>query len=228
MNVNAERLPRDVVVVGGSAGALEVVLQVLAGLPRDLPAIIALVIHRKASGESSLLYEIVARRSPLSVIEPHENEPVRLGTVYVAPADRHLVFHDGVARLSRGAQEHRFRPAIDPLFVSASRAYGQRVLGILLSGGGSDGVLGLTAIKAAGGLCLVQDPSEAAVNTMPVNALQKDQVDGFVSTGELMAILPALVNGQDVKLSPRQSAALRDDPFVRLNSPKDDRGENSR
>ena len=88
-------------------------------------------------------------------------------------------------------------------------------------------MLGLTAIKAAGGVCLVQDPSEAAVSTMPVNALQKDQVDGFVSTGELMAILPALVSGQPVRLSPRPSAALRGDRFVRLNSPNDDRGGNS-
>ena len=203
MNLNAENIRRDIVVIGGSAGALSTVLAIVAGMPRDLPALVSVVIHRRANSEASHLHEIVARRSPLRVVEPVTDESSRLGTVYIAPADRHLMLENGHVRLSRSAQEHRFRPAIDPLFVSASQVHGHRVVGVLLSGGGSDGVLGLTAIKAAGGLCLVQDPAEAPVKTMPLNALQKDQVDAFVTSAELTAALPRLVRGETVALTPR-------------------------
>jgi two-component system chemotaxis response regulator CheB len=147
----------------------------------------------------------------LPVIEPRDGELVRSATVYVAPADRHLLLDDdGHARLSRGPQEHRFRPAVDPLFRSASHAYGRRVVGVVLSGGGADGVLGLMAIKAGGGVCLAQSPDEAAVRMMPVNAIQKDHVDAILTTPELAAILPRLARGDAVSCHAMQPDAVRD------------------
>jgi two-component system chemotaxis response regulator CheB len=105
-----------------------------------------------------------------------------------------MMMYDGVVRLDRGPRQHRTRPAIDPLFRSAAAAYGPRVVGVLLSGMGGDGVSGLIDIKRAGGLSLVQTPTEAQFPTMPSRAIEEDHVDGALTvTGiaEAIAIMAA-------------------------------------
>src|ERR671923_976034 len=129
------------------------------------------------------------------VIEPADGLRLEHGIVYVAPRDQHLVFEDGVVRLDRGPKQHRTRPAIDPLFLSASAAYGPRVVGVLLSGMGGDGVTGFLAIKAAGGITLVQTPSDAQFPVMPMRALREDDVDGALSVEDLPPVLTALAVG---------------------------------
>jgi two-component system chemotaxis response regulator CheB len=209
LNETHER--RDIIVVGGSAGALSAMLEMLEALPRDLPATLALVIHRGApSNGNSMLREVLARRSTLPVVEPRGDEPARPATVYVAPADRHLLLDEGHVRLARGPREHRFRPAVDPLFRSASHAYGARVVGVVLSGGGADGVLGLMAIKARGGMCLAQSPDEALVRMMPVNAIRKDHIDAIVATIELAAIVSAVARGDAFTCHATPPDAVRD------------------
>src|SRR5215470_589824 len=182
--INAERLARDIVVVGGSAGGVTPIMSLLERLPSNLPAAMAVVVHRHPFHETRLP-QVLGRRCRLTVVEPLDGDPVQRGTVYVAPRDQHLVFNDGVVRLDRGPKQHRTRPAIDPLFVSASACYGPRVLGILFSGLGSDGVSGFLTIKAGGGITLVQTPSDAEFPTMPLRALRGDDVDGALSVGEL-------------------------------------------
>jgi two-component system chemotaxis response regulator CheB len=108
---------------------------------------------------------------------PRDGQEIKPGRVYVAPPDFHLLVGDGVVRLTQGPKEHYNRPAIDPLFISAAQVYGQRVVGVLLSGLSSDGVAGLNEIKRHGGLVIVQDPAEAKFSELPRNALAKVGVD---------------------------------------------------
>ena len=197
--VNDDRLPRDIVVIGGSAGALQALFTLLGKLPRELPAIIAIVVHRHPFLSSKLL-AVLDRHCPLPVMEVQDHEVLHSGRVYLAPRDRHLTFDDGMLDATRDAHQHRFRPAIDPLFVSAASEHASRVVGVILSGGGEDGVAGLIAIKAAGGLSLVQDPNEAFSPSLPLNAIRKDDVDGVLKAADLAVALEALASGRAVEV----------------------------
>jgi two-component system chemotaxis response regulator CheB len=148
--INAGRVMRDIIVIGGSAGAFAVMRALLEELPGSLPATVALVLHRSPDFQSGLP-AVLGRRSALRVVEPGDGDPVERGTALVAPRDQHMIFEGGVVRLYRGPREHLARPAIDPLFRTAARVYGERVAGVLLSGMNGDGVPGLIRIKAHGG-----------------------------------------------------------------------------
>jgi two-component system, chemotaxis family, protein-glutamate methylesterase/glutaminase len=182
---------RDIIVVGASAGGVETLINLLAGLPRDLPAAMGIVLHRSPFFESRLA-QVLGRRSELPVIEPEDGQVFEASCVYVAPRDLHMVLDRGRIVLDRGPKEHRTRPAIDPLFRTAAGLYGPRVVGVLLSGRGADGVSGLTAIKAAGGMSIAQDPQEAAHPTMPNTAIVKDDVDAVLPVAEIAAALVKL------------------------------------
>ena len=117
------------------------------------------------------------------------------------------MLEDGVVRLNRGPKEHRTRPAIDPLFRSAAEAYGERVVGVLLSGFGDDGVPGLIEIKKAGGLSIVQDPKEALHASMPCTAIRDDDVDAVMKLGDLAAALVDLANGEMLDVKPPEARA---------------------
>lgn len=192
--INAERVTRDVIVIGASAGGIEALLGLFEKLPASLPAAVAVVVHRPPLFESALV-RILGRRATLPVLEPEDQETVAPGRVYLGPRDHHMVFEDGVIRLNRGPQQHRFRPAVDPLFLSAAETYGRRVIGVLLSGGGADGVRGLIGIKARGGLSVVQDPREARNPTMPASAIAEDDVDAILRLDEMADALASLTTG---------------------------------
>ena len=113
--------------------------------------------------------------------------------VYVAPPDRHMLIEPGYVRLTRGPHEKWLRPAIDPLFRTAARAYGSRVLGIVLSGMLGDGTAGLKSVKSEGGTAIVQDPKEAQFGSMPLSAMRSVSVDFVLSAAEIGQKLPALV-----------------------------------
>jgi len=110
----------------------------------------------------------------------------------VAPPDFHLILGEGVVHLSRGPKEHHTRPAIDPLFRSAAQVYGQRVIGVLLSGMLDDGVAGLTEIKRHGGLAIVQDLAEAGFPDMPKNALAKIEIDHCAPVAQIRGLMTSL------------------------------------
>ena len=143
---------RDIVVIGGSAGGLPALIEVLTPLPPDVPAAIFVVLHtaagqrRNAPHASSSVPESETSRYAV------EGEPIAHGNVYVAPPDHHLLVKRDFMRVVRGPRENRFRPAVDPLFRTAARAYGPRTIGIVLSGGLDDGTHGLEMIKRHGGL----------------------------------------------------------------------------
>ena len=188
---------RDVIVVGASAGGVQALMRLLSELPADLQAIVGIVLHRSPYHETRLPW-VLGRDSRLKVIEPLDETLLEPGTVYVAPRDQHLLFEKGRARLSRGPREHRTRPAVDPLFRSAAAAYGPRVVGVLLTGFGGDGVPGLIDIKHAGGVSLVQDPLEAAHPTMPSRAIKEDDVDAILPIEGLAEAIVALASGRDM------------------------------
>ena len=166
----AERTPH-VVALGGSAGALEVLLQLLSGMPPRLPAAVVIVVHLPPEGDSRFA-EVVAASCRLPVMEAEDKMPVWPSTVYVAPPDYHLYFErDGTLALAADEPVHFSRPSIDVLFESMAHAFGADACGILLSGASADGAAGLAAIRDRGGLTRVQAPETARVPMMPRRAL---------------------------------------------------------
>jgi two-component system chemotaxis response regulator CheB len=167
---------RDLVVIGGSAGAVEPLKTILAGLPKDLPASVVIVLHVPA--ESRGIHTTVARAaSALPVETATDGAELRHGIVYVGPPNRHLLVVDGGLKLGDGPRENLVRPSIDPLFRSAAASYGPRTIGVILSGMLNDGASGLEAIKRCGGVALVQAPREARAADMPLAALEATSVD---------------------------------------------------
>jgi two-component system chemotaxis response regulator CheB len=203
--INTERRPRDLVVIGASAGGVEALTVLLAKLPGDLPAVVAVVLHRSPYYESQLP-AVLGRRATLEVREAANGESATPGRVYVAPRDLHLILNDGRFELNRGPKEHYTRPAIDPLFATAARAYGPRVVGVQLSGSGDDGVAGLLAIKAAGGITIAQDPSEAAFPAMPLNAMLFDHVEAVLPLEGIADALVTIAQGGALEAPPARSA----------------------
>ncbi|MBL6458457.1 chemotaxis protein CheB [Belnapia sp. T6] len=188
-----DRQHHDVILVGASAGGVDALMRLCSGLPRDLPAAVLVVLHMPPAGPS-LLPQLLNRAGPLPAAAAEEGEPIRHGRIYVARPDLHLlVDRDGSRLLLRhGPQENRSRPAIDPLFRSAALAFGPRAIGVVLSGLLDDGTAGLVAIKACGGLSVVQDPEDAAWPDMPLNALRGDSPDHSATLADLPALLDRL------------------------------------
>ena len=120
--------------------------------------------------------------------------------VYVAPADCHMTFEHENIVLTRGSKEHHTRPAVDPLFISAAVAYGPHVVGVVLTGGGHDGMQGLLDITTAGGLSLVQKPSEAEHISMPEYAIAHDHVRAALTVDEIGDALVLLARGGAVPM----------------------------
>lgn len=180
----------DIIVVGASAGGVEALSQLVANLPKDLPAAIFVVVHIPAHSKS-LLPNILSRKGGLPATHAIDNEAIAPGRIYVAPPDHHLLVKQGYIRLVKGPKENSSRPAVDPLFRTAAKAYGRRVVGVILTGTLDDGTAGLMDVKRLGGVAVVQDPTEAAYSGMPNSAIQNVEVDYILP---LLSIAPVLVD----------------------------------
>ena len=175
--------------IGTSAGGVQALTTLVAGLPRAFPAALFAVMHVPA-GRRSLLPEILSANGHMSVSSPERNQEFQSGRLYIAPADFHMVLTPGERiALSHGPKEGYFRPAINPLFRSAAEIYQDRVIGIILTGGLDDGVAGLAAVKQHGGLAVVQDPDDALLPSMPRSALLNVQVDHVARLAEIPLLL---------------------------------------
>ncbi|HEY4672499.1 MAG TPA: chemotaxis protein CheB [Gemmatimonadaceae bacterium] len=162
---------QDIVVIGASAGGIEALSELVSRLDPKMKASIFIVVHLPATA-TSVLPQILSRRGPIKAIHPVDGQRIERGMIYVAPPDCHLMLGKKGIRLVRGPREHGVRPAVDPLFRSAALAFGERVVGVVLSGNLDDGTAGLEAIKNGGGRTIVQDPSEALYTGMIDSALR--------------------------------------------------------
>jgi two-component system, chemotaxis family, protein-glutamate methylesterase/glutaminase len=184
---------KQLVVIGGSSGSLQVIFHVLSHLPLHYPVPILLVIHRGNSADSFLL-DLLILKSNLPVREVEEKEKIRQSQIYLAPADYHVLIEtDKTFSLDYSEKLNFSRPSIDASFISAASAYGKHLTGILLSGANEDGAEGLRAIKERGGYTIIQDPEDAAVNYMPRKASQKSKIDESLTTEEITSYLISLM-----------------------------------
>jgi two-component system chemotaxis response regulator CheB len=192
----------DIIVVGASAGGVEAIPAMLKALPRTIPAAIFAVVHVSAKSPS-VFPRILSRETRLPAQHPRDGQPIENGNIYVAPPDRHLLLEHNRIRVVRGPRENRHRPAVDPLFRSAARTFGPRVVGAILTGALDDGTEGLEAVKKCGGKTIVQSPEEAAVPDMPLNALRYVEVDHVLPLAKIGPLLLKLArtavkaNGSD-------------------------------
>jgi two-component system chemotaxis response regulator CheB len=184
---------RDMVVVGASAGGVEALQQICAALPADLNAAVLVVLHTSPHA-GGLLANILDRAGPMKALTPRDGERIENGIVYVAPPNLHMLVEDGHLRLIGGPRENRHRPAIDPTFRSAALSYGQRVVGIVLTGGMNDGTSGLMVIRAHGGIPVVQDPNTALFSSMPKSALRMVTGARVASLEEIPGLIQQLVS----------------------------------
>jgi two-component system, chemotaxis family, protein-glutamate methylesterase/glutaminase len=183
----------QLLLIGGSAGSLDVLIQLLPALRPTLDLAVVVVLHRKA-GESVLI-ELLASRTVWTVKEAEEKQAIDNGFIYVAPADYHLLIEKNKTfSLDYSEKVHYSRPAIDVTFETAVEAYHQSIAAILLSGANADGAEGLRKIKSAGGLTIVQDPKEAAMHYMPQQAINLTQPDYVADTMHIIEIINRLIS----------------------------------
>jgi two-component system chemotaxis response regulator CheB len=161
------------VVIGASAGAIQALSRILPALPADYPLPILVVVHVPAD-RNNILAPLFEAKCAVTVREAEDKEPVLPGVVYFAPPDYHLLVEaEGTLSLSSDEQVLHSRPSIDVLFESAADAYGASLIGIILTGANADGASGLKAIADAGGTAIVEDPSGAYADAMPLAALEQ-------------------------------------------------------
>jgi two-component system, chemotaxis family, protein-glutamate methylesterase/glutaminase len=183
---------RDIIVIGGSAGAAGAATELLRNLPGELPATVFVALHLSPLSREWLSARL-RRATSLRVECPAEEQSTERGHIYLARPDHHLIIKEGRALAVRGPRENLWRPAIDVSLRTAAVAYGTRVIGVLMSGELDDGTAGLKAIKDCGGLAIVQEPSDAEYPTMPSVALSNVAIDHRATLKELPALLTRLV-----------------------------------
>jgi two-component system chemotaxis response regulator CheB len=200
------------IVIGGSAGAVDALQKIVNGLPASLPAAICIVVHL-APESPGLVHKVLERAGSLPAEVAADGRKLEAGRIYVAPVDQHLLVEPNALRLSRGPKENMFRPAVDPLFRSAAQVYGPRVIGVILSGGLDDGTAGLWAVKQLGGMTIVQEPADAMSTGMPQSAIDNVAIDYRVPAAGIPQLLVQLtamtVQERQAKASPLMEIEIR-------------------
>ncbi len=179
----------EAIVIGGSWGGMEAVIKIVKDLPVFFPLPIVVVVHRQKNVESNLC-SVITKNTRLYTKEVTDKEEIRPGTIYLVPANYHvLVEKDRTFSLDVSENVLFSRPSIDIVFESASLVFRNKLIGILLTGANSDGSQGLKAISEMGGLTIVQDPMEAISKTMPLSAIERVKIDHILKLEEIQSLL---------------------------------------
>jgi two-component system, chemotaxis family, protein-glutamate methylesterase/glutaminase len=187
--------PLRAIAIGGSAGSVDALAQLLPALRADAAVAVFVVVHLPRERTSKLV-EIFSRKCELALVEAEDKQPIEPGVVYFAPPDYHLLVDAGPAlALSADELVHYSRPAIDVLLESAADAYAASLLAIVLSGANEDGAAGLAAVAQRGGLTCVQDPKVSSSPTMPLAALKAAPRSAVLGLGELAELLRSIRGG---------------------------------
>jgi two-component system chemotaxis response regulator CheB len=193
-NGELEQSVTDAVLVAASAGGLSALTSVLSQLPAEFPASVAIVQHIEPH-HRSMLAEILGRRCALPVTQAADGQTFQTGVVHVAPPDHHLLVDaDGTLSLTHTELVHFVRPSADLLFESGAASFGRRVIGVVLTGTGSDGSLGVEAIKRRGGTVIAQDEETSEFFGMPGAAIEAGAVDFVLPLGQIAQALTSLVD----------------------------------
>ena len=185
----------DIVAIASSAGGLAALTRTLSALPADFPAAVLVVQHLDPR-HRSLMAEILSRRTALAVVQAVGGEPIEAGTVYVAPPDHHLLANaNRTLELAQTELVHVVRPSADLLFESVAAAYRERSIAVVLTGSGSDGAMGVEAVKKMGGTVIAQDESTSEFFSMPSAAIETGKVDFVLPIEEIAPALLSLVVG---------------------------------
>lgn len=183
----------EIVAIAASAGGLNAISEVLAGLPADFPAAIAIVQHLDPR-HRSLMADILSRRTPLAVKQAEEGDVLQAGTVYIAPPNRHLLVNpDSTLSLTQSELVHFVRPSADLLFDSVAASYKAAAIAVVLSGTGNDGAMGVQAIDKMGGTVIAQDQATSEFFGMPSTAIHTGAVDFILPLSEIAPALITLV-----------------------------------
>lgn len=189
-----------IVVVGTSAGGMKALITLVKQLPKDFPAPLLIVQHISADATGDALLNSLNKIGKLKCVHAKEGNKIESGHIYLAPSDHHLMIEkNGSLLVTKGAQENRSRPAIDPLFRSAAASFGNRTIAILLTGYLDDGTAGLIAIQRCGGISIIQDPSDADYPDMPKNALNQMKPDYCIPIAEMGGVLSNLMTRKTIK-----------------------------
>ncbi|MGH4033060.1 chemotaxis protein CheB [Actinomycetota bacterium Odt1-20B] len=177
------------VLVAASAGGVQGLGVLLGGLQATLPVPVLVAQHLRRARETRIV-TVLSRSTPLPVKLAQEGEDPQAGTVYIAPPDRHLCVNaGGVLGLSAAGPVNFARPAADPLFESAARAHGPRIIACVLTGADSDGARGVRSVKAQGGIVIAQDPLSAAFHGMPKAAVETGNCDFVLPLGDIAPLI---------------------------------------
>src|SRR5438552_3658735 len=201
----------NIVVIGASAGGVEALRTMIRPLPANLQAAIFVVMHISPL-TPSVLPQILSSAGKMKATAAWDGERIERSRIYVAPPDRHMLIEPGRVRLTRGPRENRHRPAIDPLFRSAARAYGDRVIGIVMTGLLDDGSTGLHIIKSEGGVAIVQDPNEALFPSMPLSAMRTTDIDYILPTQAIAGKILEIVTDTWKETVPGRAKAIAKEP----------------
>ena len=188
-----EKAAYDLIVIGGSAGSVGAIVKLIPSLAPDFKIPIILVLHRRAESKEGFISEILQHKSNLHIKEAEEKEIIDPSSVYIAPADYHLLIENDFSFSLDASEKILFsRPSIDVTFESAAEKYGEKLIGILLTGANHDGAKGMTEIAQQGGLTIAQDPETAEIATMPLAAIKTGKVDKVLKLEEIIDFLNSL------------------------------------
>jgi len=182
----------EMLIIGGSAGSFPIVTKLLEKTPSNFRLPIVMCLHRLKDKPQGFK-EALEIKSNLPINEPDDKDPIKVGMVFIAPSNYHLIIENKTNfSLSTTELVQYSRPSIDVLFESAAEVFGSKLIAILLSGANRDGAAGMKKIKAKGGFTVVQDPNDCSVNTMPQAAIQATQIDLILPVNDLINFIQSV------------------------------------